>query len=167
MIKRNAGAAKSYSYDEGANEALSQDDAGYSPPELLCCCEYRQKGHEQGLHVAQHCFECTEIDSIIEECVCKCKLDTARCFRALQQKSLLPFPGGAHMIPLKYWCVIYPTFLLLLVIQNFFIVPLILGASFLFCCAIPFALTKETDLNSKKIDAESTKSSKSGPKITV
>ena len=71
------------------------------------------------------------------------------------------------MIPLKYWCVIYPTFLLLLVVKNFRIVPLILGASFLFCCAIPFALTKETDLNSKKIDAESTKSSKSGPKITV
>ena len=167
MTKRNAGAAKSHFHDEGANEALYRDEDGYSPPELLCCCEYRHKGHEQGLHVAQHCFECTEIDSIIEECVCKCKLDTARCFRALQQKSLLPFPGGAHMIPLKYWCVIYPTFLLLLVTQNFFIVPLILGASFLFCCAIPFALTKETDLNSKKIDAESTKSSKSGPKITV
>ena len=52
----------------------NKDEDGFIPPEILCCCEYQRADNEQGIHIAQHCMECSEVDSIIEGIICQCKL---------------------------------------------------------------------------------------------
>ena len=79
-------------YDKIIDDNKFKDEDGFIPPEILCCCEYQRADNEQGIHIAQHCMECSEVDSIIEGIICQCKLDPNRCFNAIQSKSLFPFP---------------------------------------------------------------------------
>ena len=65
-------------YDKLIDVNKWKDDDGFIPQDVLCCCEYRRTEHEEGLHVAQHCMECSEVDSIMEDLLCKCKIDLKR-----------------------------------------------------------------------------------------
>ena len=140
-------------YDKLMDVNKWKDDDGFIPQDVLCCCEYRRTEHEEGLHVAQHCMECSEVDSIMEDLLCKCKIDLNRCFEAIQSKSILPFPGGAHIIPLDVWCVVCPLFLICLFVSKFIILSIIFGTLFLCCCLLPYTfMTKKRKQISKKTD---------------
>ena len=140
-------------YDKIIDDNKFKDEDGFIPPEILCCCEYQRADNEQGIHIAQHCMECSEVDSIIEGIICQCKLDPNRCFNAIQSKSLFPFPGGAHIIPVEVWCVLFPLFVIYLFFVELKILSYLLFCCFLLCCVLPYMLTsKKKQSVSKKID---------------